>query len=457
MVLVRRWTVAIVAGAVVLLSFPLATGAAPGTTKPAVQPVLAADTPATALRVLLGRLLGEHSFLLMESIRAESFDARDAGALRAALDANSADLSDAIGSVYGAAARDGFSKLWDQHIDLLIAHAEAKREGRAGDADAALAALTRFRHDFAQFLASANPMIDGHGEADAVQLHLDQVIAFTDGDYVKAYEAEREAFRHMFAFGDHLARAIGTQFPDKFAGATVAWSPTSNLRLALGRLLAEHLVLSAEAMRSGMSDAPDAPAARAALDANSTDLAAAIGSYYGQEAEAAFHEVWNKHVIAYLDFIDAYAQDDDAARSRALMALHAYHNEIATFLAAANPHLTETGVSDLIRRHVQSLITQVEATAAGDHVRAIATVRSGYAFMFEVGDALSSAIAAQFPDKFKEIKALPPTDVVRPAAPATTAPFGVLLGAAVMGILYLVARQVDANSRRRLPVDRPRR
>jgi hypothetical protein len=398
-------------------------------------PPAAEDTPATALRVLLGRLLGEHSFLLMEAIRAESLDRPEAAAVRAALDDNSADLSQAIGSVYGSAGGDAFDDLWQRHITLLIDHAAAQRDGDTAAAREALAGLDEFRHEFAMFLSNANSMIEGHAEADAVQLHLDQVLAFSEGDYDKAYTAEREAFRHMFGFGDHLARAIGAQFPDKFTGALVAWSPTASLRLALDRLLAEHLVLSAEAMRALLSQAADADAAKAALDANSADLAQAIGTYYGDDAAAAFERVWDRHVDAYLAFIDSYVTDDAAARSRALMDLHDYHDEIAGFLSDANPYLTREAVSGLIRQHVQSLIAQVEATAAGDHVRAVATVRSAYDFMFEVGDALSAAIARQFPDQFKEIKALPPTD----AAARTSLPAGWLLVAVIAAVSLFAA------------------
>jgi hypothetical protein len=446
---VRRSAVAILAAAALLLASVGGSAAAPPGTLVAAA-TDGGDAPATGLRVLLSRLLGEHTFLLMESIRAHTLDAPEAEALAEALDANTADLAGAVGSVYGDDAATGFTTLWDRHIELLVDHAAAVRDGRSDDAEASLAGLGEFRHAFATFLASANPNVDGHGEADAVQLHLDQVVAFSDGDYAKAYQAEREAFRHMFAFGDHLAKAIGNQFPETFTGANVAWSPASNLRLTLDRILAEHLVLSAQAMRTGLTAAADADAARAALDANSTELAEAVGTVYGDDAGAAFLELWNRHVDAYLGFIDAFAQGDEAGREAALMTLHAYHEEIAAFLAAANPHLPQAAVSDLIRRHVQALITQVEATEAGDHVRAVATIRSAYAFMFDVGDALAGGIAAQFPDRFRDVVELPPTDR---AAPGTTSgdrlPAALLLGWALVALLLLVAARGDRPRRRK--------
>ena len=71
-------------------------------------------------------------------------------------------------------------------------------------------------------------------------------------------------------------------------------------------------------------------------------------------------------------------------------------------------------MADLIRRHVQALITQAEATAADDPARAIAATRDGYEGTFEVGAALAEAIGRQFPERFHEVATLPSTDSAAP-------------------------------------------
>src|SRR5215211_6850524 len=58
-------------------------------------------------------------------------------------------------------------------------------------------------------------------------------------------------------------------------------SPAAELRVDLDRLLAEHAFLTIEQMRSGLIGAPDFEAAAKAVEANSTEVAAAIGSVYG--------------------------------------------------------------------------------------------------------------------------------------------------------------------------------
>ena len=374
-------------------------------------PSAAHDRPGIALRVGLGRLLGEHAFLLMETIRATSLGDGEEAALRLGLDDNSAELEAAIAGIYGAEAGDRFADLWDDHIELLLAYAEARERNDTTRANRARQGLDEYTKDFAAFLASANPDLRVNDEADALQLHIEQVTAFVDGDYATAYESQRAAFAQMFRLGDRLALAIARQFPDRYPDGAVAFSPRSDLRLALDRLLAEHLVLAAETMRAGVAQTADFEAGGDALEASTSDLAAAVTSVYGRAAGEAFADLWRQHIEAYLAYVEGLGSGDEASQSAGLDKLHAYHEQIAGFLASANPHLVEADVATLVRRHVQALISQAEATAEGDHERAVATTREAYAGMFEVGAALADAIVAQFPERFRDLKALPNTSV----------------------------------------------
>ena len=253
----------------------------------------------------------------------------------------------------------------------------------------------------------------------ALQLHLDQLVAYADADYGRAFETGRAAYRHMFTLGDHLAKAVAQQFPERFPGATIAFSPRSELRLTLGRLLGEHLVLSAEAMRAGLAGAPDFADATGALAANTDELAGAIEVIYGADAGAAFGQIWTRHIDAYLAFIRAEAANDAAARGQTLATLRQYHTEIAEFLVAANPKLDRTGLETMIRHHVEALIAQVEAHKAGDYRRSVTVTREAYGHMFSVGDGLAAAIADQFPKRFTDIAGLPQTTTAPRTDPET--------------------------------------
>ena len=400
-------------GAALLMAavFPVSAAAGPRPTIDRDRAAVQDAKPAIDLRVGLGRLLGEHAFLLMESIGVNDAERRAYGE---ALAENSGALQGAVKSVYGGDAGARFRDLWDLHITLLLAYADAARAGNSGRMEAARDGLGRYMSDLGELLAELNPALDADVEAEALQAHIDQITAFADGDYADAYAAYRVAFSHMFHLGDHLALEIVRQFPARFSAGPDAFSPRSDLRLAFDRLLGEHLVLAAQAMRAGVRQSPAFEAARESLDANSGELAGAIADIYGADTGQQFEDVWTEHVDAYLAFVEALGSNDDAEREASLGRLHAYHDQITQLLTAVNPLLEGAAVGDLIRRHVQALITQAEATAADDPARAIAATRDGYEGTFEVGAVLAEAIGRQFPERFHEVKALPSTDSAAP-------------------------------------------
>lgn len=408
--------------------------------------VPAGSLSASDLRFALGRLLGEHAYLTMEAMRAAAANRPDLNALIGGIDANSEDLTAAMADVYGPPASAEFKRLWQQHIDALIAFADAKAAGDASAVDAANSAMAAFRSAFSQFLTGANPHLSGDAEAQALQLHLDQLTSFIGMDYDQVFATERAAYSHMFEFGDSLAEAIAAQFPDRYAGAKVAFSPRTTLRLGLGRLLGEHLVLAAEAMRAGLDARPDSDAAAASLGANAVDLAALIGRVYGPDAQSQFNELWGRHIDAYLRYIDGVRSGDAARRTAALDELNGYPTTLAEFLHNAAPALSVQDLETLIRHHATALINQVDAAAAGDHERSVAVTREAYAHMFKVGDALGTAIADQFPDRFEDVKDVPATSTGDGVAISVTDQFAVPLIALWLATLALVLR----SPRRRL-------
>jgi hypothetical protein len=416
-------------------------------------PLLAqGTTPAVALRVTLGRVLGEHAFLLMEAMRAD--DDAEQGVFEAALGENSTALSGAVAGIYGDAAGSRFGNLWDRHVHLLLDYGTAVRASDEESARTARNGLKEYMAELGRLLAEFNPSLDPAEEAQALQAHIDQVTAFAEGDYADAYASRRMAFSHMFELGDHLAIEIVRQHPQQFVDGAVAFSPRLDLQVSLDHLLSEHMVLAAEAMRAGVRETPEFAAARASLDQNTEDLAKAIAGVYGSDAGSQFRDVWREHTSAYLAFVDALGSGDDDEREESLARLHNYHERIAQFLASANPMLDAAAVSDLIRRHVQSLITQAEATAAHDPGRAVAATRDGYEGTFEVGAALADAIARQFPDRFRDLAELPFTDQL-PEAGASGVSVTTLAAFLLTSALWVVLTLRLRAGRRSRPPIRP--
>lgn len=183
----------------------------------------AADDAASNLRTGLNLLLSEHTYLAARATGA-ALGGRTAEFTEAAnaLDANSVDLSKAIGSVYGQGAQDAFLPLWRKHIGFVVDYTTALGAKDKTKSDKAVTDLVAYSQDFGAFLSSANPNLPTDVVAGLVKTHIltlkDVIDAQAAGDQPKVYDLLRGAYHHMAMIADPLAGAIVKQFPDKFGG-----------------------------------------------------------------------------------------------------------------------------------------------------------------------------------------------------------------------------------------------
>src|SRR5215475_12581107 len=183
--------------------------------------------------------------------------------------------------------------------------------------------------------------------------------------------------------------------------APTSTTPASTLRTTLNALLGEHLILAAAATGAALDGrGAEFKSAAAALDANSVDIARAIGSVYGKDAEEAFLPLWRRHIGFAVDYTVGVATKDQAKQQKAVNDLIAYTQDFGAFLQSANPNLPKTVVADLVKHHVVTLKEVIDAQASKDHVRAYTAQRAATAHMQMIADPLAGAIAKQFPDAF---------------------------------------------------------
>lgn len=390
---------------VLTASAQLAAQASSDAPRPASHAVPDFDVPAAQLRVALDTTLAEHAFLLAEAMRARLGTGEGFDAVGEALEENSVQLIGLVESVYGEDAGRQFGDLWRAHVAYLVDYTRAL----AADDESAQALAERQLHtyvqDFSAFLAAANPNLPAAAVEELIGEHVQQlqiVVAFDAGDYERAYPAMRRTYTHMYTIGDALAQAIAVQFPERFPGRSLAFSPAGALRIALDRLLGEHTVLAVTAMRAAVTDAADLEAATAALESNTEDLGAAIGDVYGDAAGQAFVDVWRTHTDAYLEYVNSTIADDADGQAQALEQLATYRTEFSAFLTQANPQLSAAALRDLLAHHTDQLVDQVDAFMAGDYQGAYAVAREAFAHSVEIGDALALAIAGQFPDRYPD-------------------------------------------------------
>jgi len=361
-------------------------------------------TPASALRTALNALLGEHVILAAAATGA-ALDGRDAEfkAAAAALDANSVDIAKAIGSVYGADAEQAFLPLWRRHIGFAVDYTVGVATKDQAKQQKAVADLIAYTQDFGAFLSSANPNLPKSVVADLVKHHVvtlkDVIDAQASKDSVKAYAAQRAATAHMKMIADPLASAIVTQFPDKYSGRSD--TAAAGLRTVLNVALREHVYLAGAATSAALGGRDsEFKAAAGALDGNSVDIAAAIGSVYGKDAEQAFLPLWRRHIGFFVDYTVGVATKDQPKQDKAVNDLIGYTQDFGACLQSANPNLPKQVVADLVKHHVVTLKDVVDAQAKKDPARAFTAIRTAASHMQMIADPLAEAIVKQFPDRF---------------------------------------------------------
>lgn len=189
------------------------------------------------------------------------------------------------------------------------------------------------------------------------------------------------------------------------AERTAARAPltAAELRAKRNTLLKAHAYLAAGATGAALGGrSTEFEAAKTALDANSVDIAKAIGLVYGAGAEQAFLALWRKHIGFFVDYTVGTATKDAAKQQKAVNDLVGYTQDFGAFLASANPNLPEEAVAGLVNTHVLTLKEVIDAQASGDAAKAYASLRMAASHMMMIADPLAAAIAKQFREKFAE-------------------------------------------------------
>jgi hypothetical protein len=359
---------------------------------------------AANLRTDLNYLLGEHQILAAKATGAAIGGRQDQfEAYGGLLNTNGTDLGAAIGSIYGTEAQDEFNRIWSAHNGFFVDYTT----GAAGDdqalADQAVNDLnTIYVPEFSAFLVGATGLPED-AVVGLVSDHVEHTIGVIDaqvsGDQALAYEEIRSAYAHVQEIGDALAPAIAEQ--NGIEGD--AGTPAVGFRVALNQLLQEHMFLASfatDAAIGGRSDEFDA--AGAALNANGTDIGAAIGSLYGMDAQDEFNRIWSAHNGFFVDYTTGVATDDMAMQDKAVEDLTTiYVPEFSAFLAGATG-LPEDTLAELITEHVLTTKAVVDAQGSGDAAAAAEADRTAAMHMRMMGDPLAQAIVAAMPDAFTQ-------------------------------------------------------
>ncbi len=175
-------------------------------------------------------------------------------------------------------------------------------------------------------------------------------------------------------------------------------SPAANLRTTLDLKLGEHIILALKATDAALNgNTPLFQAYAKLLNTNGTDIGAMIGSVFGPDARDTFDKIWSAHNGYFVDYTTGVATHDKDKEDQAVKDLtEKYVPEFSKFIADATG-LPLDAVTSLITDHVLQTKAVVDAQGAKDWTKVYAGVRTAYAHMQMIGDALASAIVAKVP------------------------------------------------------------
>lgn len=174
-----------------------------------------------------------------------------------------------------------------------------------------------------------------------------------------------------------------------------------DLRADLVTLGIEHMVYTDQAVDAALDGAPNASQTAAALYKNGTDIGAAVGSFYGKDAEKTFNAVWKLHLDEFVKYAVASSQGDESGKKAALNAIDSqYTKPLAQYLANANPNLPESALKSALSEHVSMTAKMIDYHVNKQYQQEADELALANKHMEGIMTVLANGIVKQFPAKF---------------------------------------------------------
>ena len=220
-------------------------------------------------------------------------------------------------------------------------------------------------------------------------------------DYQSALRADPAVAKRMA-----LAMAKPDDAPAPAPAAPTSLVTPSDKALAFHdafrKLWADHVTWTRLYIVSAVGGLPDKDATLQRLLRNQEDLGNGIKPFYGDDAGAKLTALLKDHIAIAGDLVGAAAAKDAAKVDAANTKWLANADQLAAFLAKANPDAwpLEAG-KRMLRDHLALTTEEVKARLAKDWDREIAAYDKVHTQALEMADMLSDGIRKQFPAKFE--------------------------------------------------------
>lgn len=168
------------------------------------------------------------------------------------------------------------------------------------------------------------------------------------------------------------------------------------------KLWEDHVTWTRLAIVTFADGSPSFDATAARLLQNQTDIGDAIKPFYGNAAGTQLIALLHDHITLAVELLQAAKAGDTVAFDDANTRWYANANDIADFLATANPR---SWPRDVIRADMKTHLDQTLAEAShelqGDYPASVGDYEAIHLHILDMADMLSSGIMKQFPHRFR--------------------------------------------------------
>jgi hypothetical protein len=168
------------------------------------------------------------------------------------------------------------------------------------------------------------------------------------------------------------------------------------------KLWEDHIAWTRLAIVTFAAGSPGFDATAARLLQNQTDIGEAIRPYYGRAASAALTALLRDHITIAVDILAAAKAADADAAAAAQSRWYANANDVADFLASANPRWwPRRELRAAMKAHLEQTLSEATHELNGQYAASIADYEEIHHHILAMADQLSSGIVRQFPHRFR--------------------------------------------------------
>lgn len=168
------------------------------------------------------------------------------------------------------------------------------------------------------------------------------------------------------------------------------------------RLWIEHILWTGSYIVSALSGLEDQQQVLARLLRNQQDIGNLFKPYYGDAAGNQLTTLLQQHIMLAGKVVDAAKAGNTADLNKYNAEWHKNADDIARFLAAANPNWNFKWLQDMLYTHLKLITDQVVARLKKDWEGDIHAIDLNEAHMLQFADVLSDGIVKQFPKQFQQ-------------------------------------------------------